>query len=273
MLIDKLVICYTFDMSLFGYGFGFTSKARTGPSGPPATIDGQVVWFDADDVSTMSFSGSDVTSWVDKFNGVTLVQEGSTSVPTWSQQTVDGVGEPRGLIKTSGGRRLQALTTLFTARPVEMYLVHIPLSTSSQMVPLYIGSSAVNNLSIDYRNGNTEYCHSSSGGAPVFWGGVTAFYRRRHISHLRETSANSRGHSVNNGAEATNSTNLPAFTAPDRIIVGSTYNTGSYYGLYTGEIGEIIVYDKTLSTEERTTIYDYLLAKWGPVNSYVGYLS
>ena len=74
-------------------------------------------------------------------------------------------------------------------------------------------------------------------------------------------------HYLNGDATASTLTSVgtPAMstlTAFSNAAIGSS-TTGASPSYFTGDIGEMIFYSRALKTEERTSVEDYLLKKWG----------
>jgi len=71
--------------------------------------------------------------------------------------------------------------------------------------------------------------------------------------------------SLNNGAVASSSY-LGKLNA-DRLCLGVRYQNSSFNNHFSGDVAEVLLYNRTLSPEEKQRITDYLTAKWLPTTA------
>ena len=224
----------------------------------PIDITGCTLWLDAADISTISLSGTTVTQWRDKSRNLyhTSVVGGS---PIYSSNSILLNGTSSYLagpyVNTT-----QTLTAYVVAN-VNFYAGNYAnyyrlLSVGSTAANDYnnVAYSAVilhepNTINIGgYRNGQQNYTATVS---------QTDFILANQYDGSTSTL-------YMNGATAASIASTGAFNTSSYSIgrdVGNTDSGGSF-AYWPGAIREVILFNKSLSIEERQTIERYLSSKW-----------
>ena len=211
----------------------------------PRTIATCSLWLDATDSSTLTLSGTSVTTWKDK-SGNSRNATGGTS-PT---RTTNGV-----VFNGSS----QYLATTYTAVPSaeSVFVVATWTGTTTKSYSM-IGSSA--------GNGRSYVVTRPSSGA------VTVQWRRRGVAGYAATSgvvASTRFLSsaiftgtggttgFNGGAQSTSA--AFTFTGTGTTTIGVSATTE----YFQGTINELVVYAAALTSAQRQQVEGYLAWKWG----------
>ena len=233
----------------------------------PRYIPGCTLWLDGDDSSTITFSsGSSVGTWLDKSasgNNAT----GGTNKPFYPQilsnnRKVVLFGQASSGYMTLDITKLPTGTSSFS-----MFIVsQITPDSSSDNVVLSWGSPTV-----DYGNYKFFYSRLAS---DTFFPAINA---RNNL-----VPGSSNGSNIFNSInvisdQATSSADLPYLngTAFGTIGARSAYNigatnatigaqnTGSYANFFVGYVGEIIIFNRSITNTERQQVEGYLGWKWG----------
>ena len=248
----------------------------------PLSIAGCLLWFDAADSSTLTLSGTAVTRWNDKSgNGYYAASYAGTV--TSSTNTINGINaiyfasfSPGGAlaIKNSGGA-----TSLTLGTEMTVFIV-------AQGVTL-ISPSASQNWGGYFFFSNSAY--AGAGGANTT-GPVVAIYctGAYYMVSGIDSTLNSYVERNYGYPLGTYTYNTPAvFVWQPQInnatlngtvysSIAQTMNAGSY-AQYLGSggrgdqraftMGEVLVYNSSLSASQRQTIESYLAQKWGLTSS------
>jgi len=227
--------------------WGFQGSTSSLTTFIPTQISGCALWLDAADSSTITLSGSSVTQWNDK-SGNARNASGGVS-PTFSNNAVVFNGST------------QHLTTTYTA---------VPSAETVFVVATITGSTAPQNYFIfgtATTNGRGYQVNLTSGTYTVNWdkSGVARYAATGGIlqnvrfltSGLFTGTAGSTG--VNGGSQSTQASF--SFSGAGTTAIGGAGNTAGTF--WQGSINEIIIYNTTLTTDQRQQIEGYLARKWG----------
>jgi len=227
----------------------------------PKSIAGLVQWLDASDTSTLTLSGSSVTTWADKSpQGMNATQTTANNQPTTT--TVNG----KTAVLFDGVNDL--MTFPGVNRTDETYIF------AAAQTPHQTGDRSF--LS-DQNNGNgVGTVPSAVKLIDVSFGGFTEGVERLRISYSA-TSTTPTGPLVLSAVRS--SAGLFVYvdgTQRSSYVNGATYATapkattikavGGYAsGTFnlSGWIGEVLCYDRALSASDRSKIEKYLGKKWG----------
>lgn len=230
----------------------------------PLNVSGCVLWFDAEDTKTMTFSGSTVTSWTSKgsstvstsaavggtnptyttynslpalgFNGTsTFIQTGNVSVPgtgtTWITCSVN-------------------LTPVTVSTPVDSSIV---LATNAP------GERAIRYI---YTGGNNYYTinRNLTNTADVLRGNINE--NANGIRGFMDTASYFTG--FTNGTQTVSNTTAVTYVAPANqpFLMGKWAS-----GYLNGYIYESLVYNRVLTLTEYQQVEGYLAQKWGFTSS------
>lgn len=228
-----------------------------------------LLWFDANDSSTLTINGGTVSVWNDKSNNQNdLIQDTLANRPQFSTATFGG----RGSVLCDSSVKFMQLTSL-AAMPDEASLFFVVDSTNISEANVYKTLMARNSSAPV--NTPQSYIGSTSGGTGTrmncFWGGnrFAPTFTSQGLDILEYQ------HKVGTGIlfgknGITESISILSQTLPiDSVWTGLFTSVGSQnaIGLYMGEV----VIAGVITTEERDKINGYLAHKWGltanlPVN-------
>ena len=225
-------------------------------------ISGLRLWLDATDNTKLSLSGSNVLSWTDKSSNAYVFNSVTTNYPT--------------------------ITTLNSKQAISMVGSSVRFSDTQRM---YNGTFTLNN------NNYTVFVAAKQNSGASSWTDVNyilgaspdfrlVFGARLGIlatftgsgSTWNDTAANIPNYSVTNaflgGMTVNGSTLIPYYDGSNQNT--KTGTTGSISGMFigdttagftgqcwNGQMGEIIIYDQTLSAYQRQIVESYLATKWG----------
>jgi hypothetical protein len=229
----------------------------------PLPITGLVQWLDATDPATFSYSsGVLVSQWRDKSGGDRHVAHATPA----QQPSRSGLRNGQPIVAFDGSRFLyrdadpgydRSNVTIFivcgeTSHPQDycgMYIAHIGSGQDHQ-----------NGLVLDVGYGSTTHYGATradvrsnvpSASMPMPFAVYTALYDTALVTGYEN--------GVTAGAAGGSQGGVPA-----GIALGVRYLAGAYNLTYAlrGEIAEVLVYKRTLTTQERLDVESYLKTKW-----------
>ena len=192
---------------------------------------GATLWLDASDSSTITASSGSVSLWADKSgNGNNATQGTGSAQPTTGVNTANG----KNVLNFDGGDTLEIGSGVYSIPSDEntLFIVSRCTDTSVQRRPFVMTNGGTARYIMSYAEAN---------GTPS----TTAVTFQNDIDLSPD------------GADATG-TGANAFTATN-CFIGS--QTGSAVFL-VGDIGEVILYSRKLTTGEQNLIKAYLTNKW-----------
>lgn len=230
----------------------------------PLSIRGSVVWMDAADSTTFTFSsGTTISQIVNKAPGATAIS--ATGSPSLTQATLNG----RQSVLMGSGNYLSGATsvsgTSITCIAVAMTTAALPRVGSDQRL-----ISLVTATSLDYDNaGALIGIFNQQSSANI------GTYRNFTFTSAIPFSQNVPfiGASIYDGATGQlfkdgspgNSTGSAGTFGITKFSLGLQLNSPGNTEYWIGYIGEVLVYNRNLSFSERQTIEGYLAWKWGLV--------
>jgi hypothetical protein len=212
------------------------------------------LWLDAADTTTIAASSGSVSQWNDKSgNGYHVTQGSGTKQPTTNSQTINSLnvlsfdGSNDSMTNTAVPSIAQPYTYVVVAKESSAITVTKSLLNAvggSNIVALFLGgtspnrrinvftntSSVVNGPTLNTTNTNI-YFMSGNGASSLL--GIEGALNTVTINGTRAS-----GFQI-----GTNATDLGEF--------------------FNGLIAEIVYFNRTLTANERTNLFDYLKIKWG----------
>jgi hypothetical protein len=209
----------------------------------PVDISQCLLWLDGSEPSSLSLSGSNVTTWRDKSGNAKNLTPGSFSSPTYASNGVTFTGNAG--LTFSGG-----LSSFY-----DIFVIATPLaSTASWRTLMQVaGGTATHTILVEtgsirlgtWFNGFSQF-------GSLTWGASNALLFARLNSNLTMNASM-------NGTVA-----LTAPTAAVGAATSSTINIGNAPGTQPwGTLYEFIVYDGALTLGQRQLVETYLVNKWG----------
>ena len=235
-------------MSL-GFGFGFPRRLFGATAWTPAQIP-TALWLDANDTSTITLNGSNVSQWNDKSgNGRNAVQAAAVVQPTYNLTGLNG----KPTLSFDGFDVMDGLWSAATSDQATIAVVGAYGSSAGIQVITSLGSSTVNSgLGIGW---NTAF-------NAFLWGsGDTnrAGFIDAPIIQIGILSQSSITLSVNG--------NTSSSAIGSAATLNSAYQVGAISGTFFmsngSRLSEVIVLNSAASTTDRQLIEGYLAWKWG----------
>lgn len=214
----------------------------------PLDIGDCVLWYDGADRSTITFNGSNVSSWANKGSAgptFSLSQATTASQPSYTSMV--------GLVFNSNAPNTMSSSTSPTMSiAVNAYVVFTPLNTTRQRIFSVFGNTPVGAV-ID-----TTFPSPFLSDGTSYYSSPTITSNVRSVLSTNIYSSSSRGVSFN----FTENTNLTSSGSGQgnttRLLIG-----GESTVYYNGTIHEILAFSGYLTTLQRQAIEGYLADKWG----------
>lgn len=215
-----------------------------------------VAWWDADDVATLTLSGSAVTDWASKAGGITASQGTSSARPSYSATARNG--KP-GVVFDGGDRLAISSVAGFPTGSGASALAIVGQATNTSgvnSIAFSWGSGLTNSRVVGYNNtGNriwTSWLAAGEFSLAEDWPTSDRIITVQYASTGVVTAT------VDGGSTQTSTLSTPATSA----VSG---NIGSFPGIgsFTGPLQEIVLANRVLTTDERQQLEGYLAWKWG----------
>ena len=239
---------------------GIAQEVRVPPVVPPFTPDvlsGLVAWYDADDRSTLTLAGSNVTEWQDKSPQDGTLRIYSSDPVRYTPSSIGG----RAALSTGTGGYLRSVNVLTLAPSSAMTVVTVARNTDaavtwlvqfgfSALDPDYsirrYGTGAIYGIVREDDVTPATFLHTN------LWGTTDAHLITSAVDlGLSSNEATIWDNGVSSGTRPANGDNA-----------GPLQNNA--FALFPGwDIGELIVYDRVLTTPQRQAVEGYLREKWG----------
>ena len=226
----------------------------------PLNVSGCVLWFDAEDTKTMTFSGSTVTSWTSKGSSTvsTSVVSGSTNptYTTYNNLPALGFNGTSTYIQTANVSVPGTGTTWITCS-VNLTPVTVSTPVDSSVV-LATNSPGERAIRYSATGGNTYYTinRNLTNTADLLRGQINE--NANGIRGFMDTASYFTG--FTNGTQTVSNTNAVTYVAP----ANQPFLMGKWAtGYLNGYIYESLVYNRVLTLEEYQQVEGYLAQKWG----------
>jgi hypothetical protein len=232
----------------------------------PTQIPGCVVWLDAADSSTITSSSSLVSQWVDKASGLPLLQATSSAQPVLTTLAALNNLPVLNLYSGSTLRNMRSTaTTTFTGPQTAFMVFYLTnggnLLTEIGAYPaqyryLYTGNSTLS----EYAPATGPHRTFQQGtNASVIYTAGTAY-----VTMILDSNATANISDAALRLNGVNSSTLNFYSSQSAVIGGMTDNFAVIgYGTAASYLGEIIYYNRALSSTEYQAVEGYLATKWG----------
>jgi len=238
----------------------------------PRRIANLTGWFDALDSAGYTASSNRVSDWLDKSgNGRTVSQTTTNNQPTLTESAADTPGSTvavingrQGLFYDGLNDRLTSQATYTTTHARTIFCVVRTTSTSPNRASWSLGATSgsvvrLTSLEGSPTSGSKLIATDGAGGNPATTADRDS--TAAHISCHSQSSARVLRYFLNGTSLALTSATLSLQTNFAGLTVGAR-SDGIDINL-PGIIGELLFYDREISTEERNAITRYLGARWG----------
>jgi len=224
----------------------------------PRSIPGCVLWLDGSDSSTITLSSTSVSQWSDKSGyGLNAVASGISSATLPIQGTMNGLNTVR--FSASGYTALKTplilpLTNSFGGGASYFVVGQATSSSASGGGRILVSDSQVRQFSVSTTP--PAYLQAYSGANPV---SLTASIQASvpFVASIIEGNGTMTSY-VNGIANATTSATTALTSAS--FYIGSATTVGNNFD---GDIGEILIFQNTLTSVQQQQIEAYLFWKWG----------
>jgi hypothetical protein len=225
----------------------------------PTKYSGLVAWYDGSQLNTMTVDGSNrISQWDDlSGNGLHISQATESKMPIVG--TLNGLVAP--LFASASSQVLFGTGSPITGAPMTTFAVFNSTVSVAQQLVTWVGSSGNEYFATGIaflKARSTAYAFSGEGG-PVHALSTLDTTLGDAILAVSVEETTQRSIRQDGGNEGTESTTMTPILAD--ISLGGADSAGSL-GL-TGHIGEVLFFDRLMTTKERTEIERYLAAKWG----------
>ncbi len=216
----------------------------------PTNIPGCQVWFRADDGVLTNESGS-VTNWLDRSgNGRNALNATAAEQPIVQPNALNSLPAVR---FDGAGDRLFYNGTFLAGTDYTIFIVEGRLDTSVNWILRgSAGSPDINhNLIIGYRD-NTTFTHAQYGND---YDMTVAGFTAQEFNVFTVDSGVSAKHTWRNGALLGSRNDSTKLVSYNGATIGGQ-------GAYTGDIAEVIIYNRTLNAVEMAAVHLYLEEKY-----------
>jgi hypothetical protein len=240
---------------------GLSSKWGISEPFIPSLVPGLRLWIDPSDSATVTSSGGAVSAITDKSgNGNNLTQTTGANQPFINVNTLNG----RSVLTSSGFP--QVLDFAVTPRTIMGNPSAGRMFVVKKLDADPAGSNAVAGSVVSNVNGpGIEHIPFTDGNVYTGWGSSTrqncgnpalSFTSWRIFEVV--TSATEFSVLIDNTVFFTTATNTVSWpnTANEKLLGSSIYGVD-------GDVAEVLCYNSALTSDQRTSVYNYLKSKWG----------
>jgi hypothetical protein len=230
---------------------------------------GLILWLDAADDSTFSYSdytASLVSQWRDK-SGLNNHASTSTNKPRRNSQLFS---RPSLNFSSSNAVSMSIQSGISLPGDASIFIVHKPGVQDNQyaiLIDNFHGTGGTYGFVIQRISTNSEFYYSSANGSIFLDTSSSPWTYTNNTPQILSLNKNSStGTPYNNGTSLTNRTlhaTISQYTTA--LSIGSW---GGYGGrFYNGDMCEILIFNRSLSSNEMKQVHTYLGQKWGIANT------
>ena len=224
----------------------------------PTDLAGLTAWYRADSITGIANGGA-LTAWADSSGNGYLTEQPFNDQPTFQTAVIGPMAAVR--FGTGGGTALRSGAPISGGAQTIFAVVH-PTALGSEMA---IRGSDEGGLTLELdSSGHPQLVKR----AQAWVAGGSGTLPTTAASIVTATYAADAAALYVNGTQSGSVTNPPTVTAGTYTYIGA----GTLFGDqgFVGDIAEVIVYNRTLTTSERGQIHSYLQDKYGiAVSDYV----
>lgn len=224
----------------------------------PNLISQGALWLDAADLNSITKDGSNnVSQWTDKFGNSNATQGTGANQPVYTANILNN----KPIIRFGGNDFLNlasAIHTLTNNNNTCFVVANTTTTNATQrLLSMSEAGSSRYNLQFDSTVGQISFQSRNAFGSAVSIGSMT----ETNFNIIRGRRAGTtQAITFNAGTEQTNASGADE-SGIDAATIGA-FTDGTTNPL-TGDIAEIIIYEKSLSESEIRSVEQYLSLKWG----------
>lgn len=224
----------------------------------PTDLAGLVAWYDASDTATITDSGGAVSQWDDKSGNAHHATQGSGSnKPTTGTRTQNGLN----VLDFDGGDFLSAT---FTEAPTARFVAIVWATDNNNSEMTLLGGSSGDSF---------EYRHRYFAAAASYFSILQSGVSHHQAQVAPGMASNGTAYLAACQFDPTSDASKLWMNGDNVATVGgawtySSATTTNYIGKandgnnVNGFIAELIIVDAVVSSDDRTSVWDYLNAKW-----------
>jgi len=234
--------------------FPYTLFAGSGGLWTPAQFASDV-WIDVADASTITHSGGDVSQWDDKSgNGRNATQGTGSNQPVVGTKFINGLDA----IEFDGANDHLDVSTIGTGEDITLVAVW-QQQANVVGVSVFLGEASSNDgIGIGYNNSSTKYNAFVYGGPSEEQTGQAINVTKIQVgTHTAAGNVDLFMNGTQLGPTSGSSLNITNGV----VTIGQSNNNNGH--TIEGMIGEVLVFARVLTTEERQLVEGYLAWKWG----------
>jgi len=226
------------------------------------------LWLDANRYDTFSLSGTDVASWTSREGRGYVFSEG-TNRPVWTVGSATSNCNGRASVAFTAGNSDKLVCTdancaaIFDASSAyTLFTVVYRGATGAVHTPISVGTNGSANGRQDWSFDASDDWVSTrvdSGGSSTALTYATTISAAYRIFSYTFDGTSTAAMYVARASVSTSGSNSGALGTLSKVSLGCRgYNTATYDQFLTGEIGEIIAFDRVLSAIELTNMHAWL---------------
>ena len=235
----------------FGFALSFPRTRPASGAWTPANLGASLaLWLDADDASTITLNGSNVSQWDDKSgNDRHATQAIAANQPTYTASGLNG----KPVITFPGGGDGFVLAS---GVPVPRDMVSVSQGNG------YLYSANTTTERIVYSSSSLWW--GTASGSPV---GASVPSRNTTSTYIEQYSSDGSDYEVLLNGESALSGSLSSLWTNDNLMtqIGLQWAATTGISSWAGTIAEIVWTNSVMSTEDRQKLEGYLAWKWGGV--------
>jgi len=231
--------------------------------------NGLLLWLDAADDTTFSYSsGTEVSQWRDKSGNDFHANQSTTAVqPT--RNTTNNSRKSVNFVSATGDNLIIS-SGISLPNDASIFILYKPATQSYQYAVLidnYHGQGGNYGFVIQRVSTNTQFYYANGNGSGFIDTSASPWNYTDNVIQL--LSLNKSGTTGTPYTSGTAQTSRTVYANTAQYTTGLAIGTWGYGGgrFYNGDICEILIFNRALTTTEMKQVHTYLGQKWGIFNS------
>ncbi|MCE3255901.1 MAG: hypothetical protein K0R25_1395 [Rickettsiaceae bacterium] len=277
LVIGILVIGITKGTSLMRSAKLQSAQSLTKNS-PVSVIDGLKLWLES--TSDKSFNSSEktdggaggngtITKWYDinpqYSNGLSADQSTAANMPIYTSNAINGLPA----LKFAGNDWIRATIPMITSETLEVFTVckRIAFVSNTSSASFHRGLTGSDNDSVEELVLAWERAVVANNRLEAYRANVIKSAKAPHPGNNIPYIFSTRFDGTNNTSYYNGVAQTPFASTGnfgfDNILVGGRWDSGAVISMFNGYIGELIIFNRSLTATERKDVTKYLGDKWG----------